>query len=128
MDEAKASWNTVYLDGNGFECQLTLRDEDEESLARRVAAVTTNLLNAGGSPVVRGRSGRSGGRQGESGGARNGGNGGSAEEKTYLDANGQRRCNLRRRDGGRCGGLVTERQGRYGLFWSCPDYRDHAQG
>jgi hypothetical protein len=28
MQEAKASWNTIYLDKSGFECQLTLRDQD----------------------------------------------------------------------------------------------------
>jgi hypothetical protein len=28
MQEANASWNTIYLDKSGFECQLTLRDQD----------------------------------------------------------------------------------------------------
>ncbi len=29
MEEAKASWNTLYQSKEGFECQITLRDEDE---------------------------------------------------------------------------------------------------
>lgn len=28
MEEAKASWNTIYQSKEGFECQITLRDED----------------------------------------------------------------------------------------------------
>jgi len=36
MDEARVSWNTFYLDKNEFECQLTLRDEEDATLAERV--------------------------------------------------------------------------------------------
>ena len=127
MQEAKASWNTIYLDPSGFECQLTLRDEDEGSLAERVAAATARILESGGSPVTRRT------RYGPS--AENTGNNsnGDAEppkeeqqEKTYIDQKGTRRCNLKLNSGRRCNQPVTEREGRYGLFWSCPDYREHA--
>ncbi len=43
VEEARSSWNTVYLDRNGFACQITLRDEEEESLAQRVSAITTRM-------------------------------------------------------------------------------------
>jgi hypothetical protein len=47
MEEARASWNTIYLDPSGFEAQFTLRDEDEESLRERVADVTAHILESG---------------------------------------------------------------------------------
>ena len=124
MDEAKASWNTVYLDKNGFECQLTLRDEEEASLAQRVAVVTASILEGGGTPVKRRGNGHPNGEP-----ARNGNGEQStqpAPEKTYVDRKGIRRCNLKLNNGKRCNQAVTEKEGRYGLFWSCPNYKEHA--
>lgn len=40
MEVAKASWNTVYKSREGFECQITLRDEDEASLAQRASKLS----------------------------------------------------------------------------------------
>ncbi len=124
MDEARASWNTVYLDKNGFECQLTLRDEDEANLAQRVAAVTASILEGGGTPIKRRGNGHP-----ESERANNGNGDQSlqpASEKTYVDRKGIRRCNLKLNNGKRCNQSVTEKEGRYGLFWSCPEYKEHA--
>ena len=125
MQEAKASWNTIYLDKSGFECQLTLRDEDEESLAERVAATTARILESGGVPVTRRT------RNGPSAGPGTGNSNGQPpseeqQEKTFVDEKGIRRCNLKLRNNRRCNQPVTEREGRYGLFWSCPDYKEHA--
>jgi len=121
MDEAAASWNTVYQSEEGFECQITLRDEDEESLMERAKRAMASIVKSGGLPVRR--------RGSEVGNA-------VAEEKeetppekpekTYIDEKGVRRCNLRLKNGKTCGQPVTERQGRYGPFWSCPRYREHA--
>ena len=125
MQEAKASWNTIYLDKSGFECQLTLRDEDEESLAQRVATITARILESGGAPVS--RRARNGPPVGP--GTGNGDAGSPKEEqqeKTYVDEKGIRRCNLKLKNGRRCNQPVTEKEGRYGLFWSCPDYKEHA--
>ena len=127
MQEAKASWNTIYLDPSGFECQLTLRDEDEESLAERVATTTARILDFGGSPVTRRT--RNGPLPKSSASSGNGDTEPPKEEqqeKTYVDQKGIRRCNLKLTSGRRCNQPVTEREGRYGLFWSCPDYREHA--
>ena len=53
MQEARASWNTLYMDKNGFECQLALRDEDENVLSERVAAITKRIKDSGGNPIIR---------------------------------------------------------------------------
>lgn len=123
MHEAKASWNTFYIDASGFKCQLTLRDEDENDLAERVASVTARILESGGKPVVRN------GRNGTGSGAGKGNGKVSGEEKpekTYVDSKGVRRCNLNLPNGKKCNQPVTEKEGRYGLFWSCPNYKNHA--
>ena len=125
MEEAKASWNTMYLDQNGFECQVTLRDEEEESLAQRVADITAHILEAGGTPVVRHS------RNGTPSGETNNNNDPDPPkeeqpEKTYIDQKGIRRCNLKLKNARRCGQPVTEKEGRYGRFWSCPNYKEHA--
>lgn len=130
MQEARASWNTIYIDSDGFECQITLRDESESDLAERVATITERIINSGGTPVVR-RNFNSGTRNGSksSNSAQNGSDdsqNGDARNKTYVDSKGVRRCNLKLETGRRCNEQVTEKEGRYGLFWACPNYRDHA--
>jgi hypothetical protein len=120
MDEAKASWNTIYQSKEGFECQITLRDEDEVTLADRAKKVMASITKSGGLPVRRKNSGV--------------GNAAAKEkeetpvekpEKTHVDEKGVRRCNLKLKNGKVCGQPVTERQGRYGPFWSCPNYKNH---
>ncbi len=124
MDEARASWNTVYQSKEGFECQITIRDEDEVSVAERAKKVMVSLTKAGAVPL----------RRWNHMPVENVANNGEAKEetnhrkpeKTYIDEKGVRRCNLRLKNGEVCGQAVTERQGRYGPFWSCPDYKEHA--
>jgi len=125
MEEAKASWNTMYQSPESFECQVTLRDEDEVKLTERAKKVMTTITKSGGLPMK-----RRGYVPDE-----NGGNGhteaaeqeaGAKPEKTYVDDKGVRRCNLKLNDGKVCRSPVTERNGRYGPFWSCPDYKEHA--
>jgi hypothetical protein len=125
MDEAKASWNTVYQSKEGFECQFTLRDEDETSLSDRAKKVMASITKSGGTPLKR-RNYLSGEN------AANANHEAEEEvkpeklEKTYVDGKGMRRCNLKLKNGKVCGQPVTERQGRYGPFWSCPNYKEHA--
>jgi hypothetical protein len=121
MDEAKASWNTVYQSKEGFECQITLRDEDEVSLGERAKKVMASITKSGGLPVRRKGSevGNAVAEEKEEATA-------EKPEKTYVDENGVRRCNLKLKNGKTCGQPVTERQGRYGPFWSCPNYKEHA--
>jgi len=121
MDEARSSWNTVYQSKEGFECQITLRDEDEKELIQRASKVMVSITKSGGLPV-----------------RRKGSEIGNAvveekeevledrPEKTYVDEKGVRRCNLRLKNGKVCGHPVTEREGRYGPFWACPNYKEHA--
>ncbi|MBI2842145.1 MAG: hypothetical protein HYX78_01965 [Armatimonadetes bacterium] len=118
LDEAQASWNTVYHAKEGFECQITLRDEDEAALETRAKKTMVGILKSGGVPLRR----RSYVPE------ENHGNSEEEErpEKTYLDEDGERRCNLKLKNGRTCGSPVTERQGKYGPFWSCPNYKEHA--
>lgn len=47
-------------------------------------------------------------------------------EKTYTGDDGVRRCNLLRKNGNVCGDIVKEAQGQWGLWWSCPNFKEHA--
>ena len=139
MEEARSSWNTLYQSSDGFECQITLRDEDEAALFERADAAIADIGQTGGIPLQRrgyaprkhGNSGHANGN-GHRGTSRSGngresgtGNGGK-RAKTYLDAEGVRRCNLNLVSGEICGAPVTRREGRYGPFWACPQFREHA--
>jgi len=131
MDEARASWNTVYQSKEGFECQFTLRDEDEAALADRAKKVMASITKGGGSPLRR-RSYVSDENSPNNGNANGNGEQPRDEtkseklEKTFVDEKGVRRCNLKLKNGKLCGQPVTEREGRYGPFWSCPNYKEHA--
>jgi len=50
--EAKASWNTKYIDPKGFECQITLRDEVGSDLLEKAASAVNYLLEKGCTPYV----------------------------------------------------------------------------
>ena len=124
MDEARASWNTVYQSKEGFECQITLRDEDETSLAQRASKVMASITKSGGLPVRRKgfEANNTVSPQNETGEQTPS----EKPEKTYVDEKGVRRCNKRLKNGTICGNPVVEKQGRYGHFWSCPSYKEHA--
>jgi len=94
MDEARSSWNTVYQSKEGFECQITLRDEDESSLAERAKKVMASIAKSGGVPVKR-RSYASG----ESADRVEKGANPGKPPKTYTDEKGVRRCNLKLKSG-----------------------------
>ena len=123
MEEARASWNTVFHSREGFECQITLRDEEESSLVERASRMMTAIAESGGTALRRRNyvPGDNGNHQ-----EVNGETASERPEKTYVDGNGVRRCNLKLNDGRKCNSPVTEREGRYGPFWSCPNYKDHA--
>jgi hypothetical protein len=50
--EAPASWNTRYVDSNGFECQITLRGETGSELLEKAALAINYLLQNGCTPYV----------------------------------------------------------------------------
>ncbi|MFH1486187.1 MAG: hypothetical protein ABIH46_08960 [Chloroflexota bacterium] len=118
MNEARSSWNTAYLSPEGFECQITLRDEDENVLRERIASVVAGIAEAGGIPLRR--------RAFEPENSNSSHNGEPTQEKTYVDGNGVRRCNLKLDNGRCCNTVVVERDGKYGRFWSCSNYKEHA--
>jgi hypothetical protein len=47
FDEAPASWNTRYLDPNGFECQITLRGETGSELLEKATSAVAYLMKNG---------------------------------------------------------------------------------
>jgi hypothetical protein len=57
--EAPASWNTRYVDPNGFECQITLRGETGSELLEKAAIAISYLLQNGCAPYVFYRNGNS---------------------------------------------------------------------
>ena len=125
MEEAKSSWNTIYQSKEGFECQITLRDEDEKVLAQRSSTAMVDITKSGGLPVK-----RKGFEANNNGSIP--GNGAVEQpsqekrEKTYIDKSGTRRCNKWLKNGTVCGQPVVERDGKYCPFWSCPDFKEHA--
>lgn len=123
MPEAQSSWNTLYQSKEGFECQITLRDEDEGALWQRVAEMMAAILNGGGTPAKRANFEGEGKPMPKEDPKPNGSS--EKPEKTYLDEKGVRRCNLRLKNGQRCNTVVVEREGRYGRFWSCSNYKEH---
>ncbi len=124
MEEAKASWNTVYQSKEGFECQMTLRDEDETSVAERAKKTMASLTKAGAEPIKRFKSMPNSYSKISSEKEKNNTNS-NKQEKTYFDEEGVRRCNRKLKTGEVCGKPVTEREGKYGSFWSCPDFKEH---
>lgn len=52
FNEAPASWNTRYIDPNGFECQITLRGETGSELLEKAASAIAYLLKIGCIPYV----------------------------------------------------------------------------
>ena len=124
MDEARSSWNTLYRSPEGFECQITLRDEDEERLAQRATLAMAAIEDAGGLPLQ--RRGYAPPSLPETPKEAVNGEANGVRAKTYIDGDGVRRCNLRLPNGHRCEAQVTLREGRYGPFWACPRYREHA--
>jgi len=124
MEEARSSWNTIYHSREGFECQITLRDEDEERLIKRASVMMESIGRAGGYPVNRRGSEFKSSASEESGNSKEASS--EKQSNTYIDEYGVRRCNKKLKDGSICGTPVVEREGKYGLFWSCPNYREHA--
>jgi hypothetical protein len=55
--EAPASWNTKYVDPNGFECQITLRGESGSELLDKAANAINYLLKNGCTPYMYYRNG-----------------------------------------------------------------------
>lgn len=113
MEEARASWNTAYLTREGFECQITLRDEDEVQLQKRIAKILAWIREIEGTPLRRRIFIHERNRT-------------DPNARIYIDEHGVPRCNLRLKDGSICRTPVIERRGRYGRYWFCPNYRQHA--
>lgn len=139
-----ASWDIFYQDCRGMECHLQLKAASVESVLKEAKGAAGAIMEAGGKPSAR-MAGRpqvaiaNGNDKVETKAAegktpdakpaepaKNGNGEASPREPTYVDPQGTRHCNRRLTDGTVCGGPVTQKEGRYGTFWSCPNFKAHA--
>ena len=117
-----ASWDVFYQDAQGLECHLQLKGITLDAVLEQATSASMSITEAGGKPSRR--------MTGDTHNAdkpkeNNGSNNGESREPTYMDERGTRRCNRKLIDGSICGRPVTEKEGRYGVFWSCPNYKNH---
>ena len=113
-----ASWDLFYLTEEGFEAHLQLHGDGGEEFLERVKETTERILEQGGHP----RPLRGSNRNERSG------NNPEIDEATmtYMDEEGVRRCARLKKDGTRCGSKVGKlREGKYGDFYPCSNYREH---
>ena len=130
-----ASWDVFYQDAQGLECHLQIRGASVDDLLGLAKGTSMAITEAGGKPSRR-MTGNShhedkpkengNGSANADGNANGNATNGSFREPTYLDERGARHCNRKLTDGSVCGRPVTEKEGRYGNFWSCPNYKSHA--
>ena len=126
-----ASWDVFYQDAQGLECHLQLRGTSVDDLLGLATGTSMAITESGGKPSRRmSGAAHNGDKPKENGNGNGSANGdasnGSFREPSYVDERGTRRCNRKLTDGAICGRPVTEKEGRYGNFWSCPNYRSHA--
>jgi len=125
-----ASWDVFYQDAQGLECHLQVKGISLDAVLAEATSASMSITEAGGKPSRR-MNGRTQDadkpkENGNNNGTSNGNSNGEFREPTYMDERGVRRCNRKLTDGGICGRPVTEKEGRYGTFWSCPNYKSHA--
>ena len=136
-----ASWDVFYQDAQGLECHLQLRGTSVDDLLDLANGTSMAITESGGKPSRRmsgaahnadkPKENANGNGNGSANGNANGSANdnaanGSFREPSYVDERGARRCNRKLTDGAICGRPVTEKEGRYGMFWSCPNYKAHA--
>ncbi len=121
-----ASWDVFYQDAQGLECHLQVKGVSLDHVLEQAASASMAITEAGGKPSRRMHGGNPNGDKPKENGSRSTDSNGATREKTYVDERGARRCNLRLTDGSICGRPVTEKEGRYGTIWSCPNYKAHA--
>lgn len=123
-----ASWDVFYQDAQGLECHLQLKGITLDAVLAEATSASMSITEAGGKPSRR-MNGRTQDadkpKENGSNNATSNGSNGESREPTYIDEHGTRRCNRRLTDGSICGRPVTEKEGRYGAFWSCPNYKSH---
>ena len=122
-----ASWDVFYQDAQGLECHLQLRGTSVDDLLDLAKGTSMAITEAGGKPSRRMNSAaHNGDKPKENGNGNGSSDNGSFREPSYVDERGTRRCNRKLTDGSVCGRPVTEKEGRYGNFWSCPNFKAHA--
>jgi hypothetical protein len=123
-----ASWDVFYQDAQGLECHLQLKATSLAAVLDQAKSASMAITGAGGKPSrrIHGDGGTSHNGDKANGDKPKENGNGEVHEPTYIDERGTRRCNRKLTDGSVCGRPVTEKEGRYGMFWSCPNYKAHA--
>jgi hypothetical protein len=98
-----------------MESHLQIKGTDTLLVLSEVQVAIANIVEAGGTTRTKPT-------------PTNGKNGKAADSTLpyYTDEQGVKRCNRLTVDGERCGQPVTQREGQYGPFWSCKNYKNHA--
>jgi hypothetical protein len=111
----EATGDIFYLTSEGMESHLQIKGTDTLFVLAETQIAIANIVEAGGTARVKGV-------------PNNGANGKTAESNLpyYVDEQGVKRCNRLTVDGERCGQPVSQRDGQYGPFWSCKNYKNHA--
>jgi hypothetical protein len=112
----EASGDIFFLTAEGMESHLQIKGTDTLLVLAESRIATASIIEAGGTARGKPTNG-------------NGKNGKSAESTLpyYSDEKGVKRCNRMTVDGERCGQPVEKREGKYGPFWSCKNYKNHAK-
>lgn len=105
-----------YLSAEGMESHVQIRGTTAAIVLAESTTAIQSIVENGGTA----RPGKGNGTPSKNG---------KAAESTlpyYTDKEGVKRCNKTTEDGERCGQPVSQREGKYGMFWSCKNYKNHA--
>lgn len=113
-----ASWDLFYLTEEGFEAHLKLQGDSGVKVLDKARAAIKKLAEQGAKPRP------------HRGFSRNENKSDEPEidkdTMTYLDGSGVRRCAKTAKDGSRCDAKVGNlREGKYGPWYPCPNYKEH---
>ena len=111
----EATADVFFLTAEGMESHLQIKGTDTLFVIAESQSAIQAIVEAGGTTRVKTNG--------------NGKNGKSPESNFpyYTDEKGVKRCNRQTVEGERCGQPVTQRDGKFGPFWSCKNYKEHAK-
>jgi hypothetical protein len=109
----EATVDIFYVTAEGMESHLQIKGTSAAYVLAESQTAIQAIVEAGGKTRTR----------------PNGRNGRNAKPALpyYTDEKGVKRCNRMTVEGERCGERVTQREGKYGVFWSCKNYKEHAK-
>ncbi len=109
----EATADIFYLTAEGMESHLQIKGTSAGIVLVESQSAIQSIIQTGGTTRTKA----------------NGRNGKPTESTLpyYTDEKGVKRCNRMTVEGERCGQPVTQREGKFGTFWSCKNYKNHAK-